>query len=117
MLVWLKTVSKEKEIKIKRKRITIRKRRKVREIEIVKNSRAVPTGSVRQIPVWELPTVIRLFNPCTTGLHILYGTATGLRRLYDGCTTRVIVCACPSIISTREFSALILVIEVIPAVK
>ena len=35
--VWLKTVSKEKEIKIKRKRMRIRKTRKLREIGILKN--------------------------------------------------------------------------------
>ena len=67
MPVWLKTVSKEKEIQIKRKRITIRKSRKLREIEIVKNFRAVPTGSVRQIPVWESPTVIGDSIPFSKG--------------------------------------------------
>ena len=56
MPVWLKTVSKEKEIKIKRKRITIRKSRKLREIETVKNPRAVPTSSVGESPLWESPT-------------------------------------------------------------
>ncbi len=51
MPVWLKTVSKEKEIEIKRKRMKIRKTGKIREIEILKNPRAVPSGSVGENPI------------------------------------------------------------------
>ena len=60
--VGIKTVSKEKEIKIKRIK-RIKKRRSRIEIEFLENSRAVPTGSFTgEIPVWESPTVIGFYT-------------------------------------------------------